>query len=227
MTIIGWVAAHTGLPSLHVNGVDSVAIGDGRSLAEGLGGRETVVSDPFAPPGMPVVYMAGGDSVTLTREIPDGVVDVVSDRTGRPVPGVCWSNEDDPEAWPSSVVRFGKSAARWAIEDPPITGSATFDLEDHQIEPLLRSVLRTHGVVLLAPGVPTPGVPGLRVVTIDKVSRTRATWSGQLQVSVDWTEASASGAAPVVTWGEWAGLGRGWEHVSVLDLAREIAGMPS
>ncbi|MDN5980091.1 hypothetical protein, partial [Bifidobacterium mongoliense] len=45
--------------------------------------------------------------------------------------------------------------------------------------------------------------------------------------AVDPRETKMSGAAPVVTWGEWQAFDHGWKNRTVLDLARLIAGMPA
>ena len=87
----------------------------------------------------------------------------------------------------------------------------------------------------MATGAPANGVPP-RVVTIDRVASKRVSGNGFTELSVSWTEVpwgspilgSASGerGAPVVTWGEWDAIDRGWSHRTYLDLCRLIAGMP-
>lgn len=212
MVVKAWVATHTGLPSIYSDTAVKVTVGD-RVLADGSG--PVLLSDALASPGVPTEYRVGSASYTLTRALGQADEGLITDASGRGVPGLTHVWDGDPVDWKSSVSRFGTRSARWSIEDPAVTGSSMFVLHDPALEDEMWRVVKRHGVVIIAPSQPTPGVP-LRCVTVDSVGRKRLTPDGLLEFTVAWTESQiSSGAAPVVTWGEWQALG---------DAAREKYG---
>ncbi len=75
----GWIAAHTGMPSLRVTVPGPVYAGD--RLLVNTSRLPALISDPLAPLGVPTVYRQGEHEVTLVR--PDTGFHMVTDRDGR------------------------------------------------------------------------------------------------------------------------------------------------
>lgn len=228
MTMRGWVGAVSGLASLLVDGPVTVQAG-GRVLAH-LPAGQHLVADALGEPGVPTVYAAGSESVTLTRAVGDWWGGVVTTMDGRAVPGVGWEDTSDKVAWKSGVATFNPRVRRWPVEEPARTGDATFTVDPGH-ESVLWDVLRAHSVLVVAPAAPTVGV-GLRCVTVESVTRERLS-DDLVQVDVSWVEVEpVSGGCPVVTWGEWAAYGvahpevSGWRAWSALEVARRVSGMP-
>lgn len=223
MALLGWVATHTGLPSLRVDGPTTVHAGD-RTLAV-LPTGQHLLSDALAVPGAPTVYRAGSDSVTLERTAEVDPSAVVTDAAGRAMAGLRHFDNSVPVDWRSSVTRFNSRVARWSIQDPPATGVSVVLLTDHELEPEAWRLLKRHGQLIIAQPTPTPGVP-MRIVTVDGVRRELFSPDGWIRFEISWTELlGVAGAAPVVTWGEWAALGHGWQALSALQVAQAVAGM--
>lgn len=239
-----WVAKHTGLPSFLIEGV---AVGqtvrvdatDGSrtwvAVRRVSTGAPVVASDVLAAPGVETTYtLAGAPSARLSRRGEAWWSGVVTGLDGRPVPGMAWEGDGDAHDWSSPVVRFGSHAARWPLEEVARTGSSVLTVEADELDRAWR-LLRSRQPLFMATGAPANGVPP-RVVTIDRVASKRVSGNGFTELSVSWTEVpwgspilgSASGerGAPVVTWGEWDAIDRGWSHRTYLDLCRLIAGMP-
>lgn len=64
----GWVNTVTGLPCFKVEGRGRLETDSGRVVFENDGGT-AYVCDVFAPPGVPVTYRFGGQSVVLSRAV--------------------------------------------------------------------------------------------------------------------------------------------------------------
>ena len=223
MTVIAWVASHTGLPSIYSSTPVRVSVGD-RVLADGS--APVLLSDALAEPGVPTTYTVGSASYTLTRAVGSRSGGVLTDATGRGVAGLVAVDNDDPVDWKSTITRFSPRSWRWSLTDEPVSGQSQVTLVDPSLESEVWATLRRHSVLVVGPARPTPGVP-MRCVTVDSVSRKRLGVAGMLSFDVSWTEAEgASGSAPVVTWSEWASLGQGWQAKSAVQLAHDIAGMP-
>lgn len=227
MAIVGWVATHTGLPSLHVTGPALVTVGE-RTLCVVGAGSERLVSDALAVPGVAATYVDGSQSVTLTRR-PSPGLDVVSNIWGRAIPMLRWERDEGKREWNSDVVLYPGGGSRRPEVLPARTGSGRFVLMDPVLEDEAWRVLQSTDSLIIAPGLPVPGLPPLIAVDVQTVARSIARWrDGILRLEVSWTEAvGQSGAAEVVTWGEWQAFDHGWKSRTMLDLARLIAGMPA
>lgn len=224
VTVRAWVASHTGLPSIYSSSAVRVSCGD-RVLADGSG--PVLVSDALAEPGVETVYTVGSATYGLTRAVGSASGGLVTDASGRGVPGLVAVDNGDPVSWKSSITRFSPRSWRWSAVDDPASGTSQVTLVDPSREADMWDVLQRHSVLVVGPARPTPGVP-VRCVTVDSVSRKRLGVEGLLSFEVSWTEAvGASGAAPVVTWGEWRGYDGGWRSRTSAELAHLIAGMPS
>jgi hypothetical protein len=207
VSVTAWVASHTGLPSIYSADPVRVTCGD-RVLADGSG--PVLLSDALAEPGVPTTYTVGDSSVTLTRAAGGRSEGILTMANGRGVQGLIYADNRDTVDLGVEPSRFNARISRWAIEDPPDTGTAVFVLTDLSREDEVVSVLRQHGQVVIGPARPTVGVP-MRMVTVAKPRRTRLS-SAAIQFEVPWTEfrvtsGQMSGAAPVVTWGEWEAFG--------------------
>jgi hypothetical protein len=227
MSVVGWVASHTGLPSIYSSDPVRVSVG-GRVLADGT--APVLLSDALAEPGVATEYRVGSELITLVRAAGGLGQAFLTNARGRGIPGLIYANNGDKLAWSSSVSRFNDRVERWSLSDPLVSGVGQVVLTDPAREADVWRVLRSHAPIIIAPDQSTPGV-SLRCVTVDSVSRSRIGRRGELLFDVSWTESrsavSRSGACPVVTWGEYQALGEGWQDYSMLDLCRIVAGMPS
>lgn len=259
MALTGWIARHTGLPSLMANGKDPIYAGARllavpgmvraprsaqwwkHTLAERKGPlltqpRTTLVSDAFAVPGSTLTYRQGDSTVTLTRPTAEWWRGMVSGLDGRTIPNLAWDATGDKRDWASSISRFNTRIARWSLEEPARTGAATLTLLDPPRSEDVWDLLRRSEPLIVAPGEHVDALPP-RFVTVDKIKSVRVLGDGITEWEVTWTEVpddspmlcgrqSGWGAAPVVTWAEWAAYDKAWKARTALDLCRQIAGMP-
>lgn len=227
MTIKAWVATHTGLPSICSDVPVRVTCGD-RVLADGT--TPVLLSDALAEPGVPTTYTAGGQTMTLTRKADGPQYALLTHLSGRGVHGLWYRDLGDPESWDSNVVRYPGGGARWSEHTPMRTGSGRFILWDPTQINQVWDLLRLKAPLVVGAAAPVSGASPLRVVTVDRVGRSRLTPDGATIWDVTWVEhpkVRVLSAAPVVTWGEYQALGEGWQTYSMLDLCRVVAGMPS
>jgi hypothetical protein len=222
-----WIAAHTGLPSFYSAEPVHVTQGD-RVLADGS--KPVLFSDPLAEPGVPTTYQIDGSPFEVTRPAGEIGKAVVTDESGRGVPGLLHVNDGAPLDWSSDVERFNTHVERWSIELPTRTGSSTFVALDSDIEGTVWGLFQSRSRLVIASARPVRGVP-LMVVSVDKVSRDRLVRrQGALQFSVSWTECPADDIrpAPVVTWGEYSTESGGqFTTETYMEACKRIAGMPA
>lgn len=238
MAVTAWVAEHTGLPSFHVTADERIVVGDRVLRAPG---GPVLLSDALAHPGTATVYSVGGVEISLTRR-DDGhaLLDITSRRR---VPLV-WLG-DDSDAWDPRLSMFQPSGRRsplprWSLRAATPSGTLaarTMGEATHVLRGLLTGDRRTPLIALHSPRacqIPGCDIDPVRVVLVGASSSIRQgrvdvatrSWSIPYQ-GIDPTEGRYTGATPVVTWGEYASLGAGWQAKSALDLAHEIGGMPS
>lgn len=221
-----WAATHTGLPSFHVVTTELVRVTCGDRLVAVLEAGEHLFSDPLAAPGSST-YEVGGVGYAVSRVAGAAHEAIFTDEAGRGVAGLLHVNNSDPVSYKPSLSQFNRRVVRWAIDDPPMSGTSVLVLLDAALESGVWRVLRRHARVIVSPAVVTAGVP-LRRVVVTGVSRSRVSGDGVLRFEVAWSEADGPApVAPVVTWGEWAGLGTGWQDLSPVEVAQAVAGMPS
>ena len=232
--ITGWIATHTGLPSLRVvaESAKVQVLRDGELWFTVAAGEVRLVSDAAAPLGTPVVYTAGAEAVTLTRA--DTGRHMVTDIRGRNQASVRAVGNDDTEM-PSGVAFFdpGRSFARWPLARQYETGELVVrtDLEDTaalaELAHAKSPVFSMHSPS--ACEIPDCDIPPVRqiVLTSARNQRTGRIDRAVREWDLQWRETDeSSGVAPVVTWGEYAAASDGWTGESYGDICRRIAGMP-
>ena len=230
--MIGWIAAHTGLPSLKL--VDSGPVYAGDRLLINPTRLPALISDPLAPPGVPITYRQGEHHVTLVR--PDTGVHMVTDRDGRTGARIALLGDDateqgagvaffEPDTGHGDVPQWGRIPSGRGTLSCRTAGEDTARLLS-----LIRA--RTPLVSLHSaracqiPGCDIPPVRGFiagsaRYARDGVVTQARRVWE------IPWTEyRGETAAAPVVTWGEYEAHSQGWTEESYEDLCRRIAGMP-
>ena len=229
----GWIATHTGLPSLRVTEPGPIYAGS-RLLARAPD-EGAIISDPLAPLGSPVEYRQGDHAVTLMR--PDDGQHMVTDPTGRRAVRIALLGDDatDPDTGLSLFTpdTGGPSIPSWRCGVLDTTGTLearTAGLDTATMLELVRArcpIIQLHSP--RACQIPDCDIPPVRVILAQSarhardgvVSRARREWS------IPWTEyRGETGAAPVVTWGEYEAHSQGWTEESYEDLCRRIAGMP-
>lgn len=229
--LVTWTATHTGLPSFRVVSDVPVRVVCGERVVARLDAGDHLFSDALAAPG-PNSYTIGGlERMVLRRD--DGFL--LTDAAGRRRVVIDLLG-DDAVSRESGLVTFGNTdVARWPLSRPRATGSLAARTSGEDTVQL-RALVQARGplVSVHSPSlcqIPECDIPPVRRILVREssesrtgtVDRARRTWS------IAWREdPSASPApAPVVTWGEWAGLGEGWQDVSAVAVAQLVAGMPS
>lgn len=245
MSITGWIATHTGLPSVVTDATGPVYAGDrllGTVTASTVG---TAMSDPLAAPGVPVTYTQGGDTVTLTRASIGS--HAMTDALGRTVTPFKWLTDDstDLQVSASTMVTTTWQAERWPLVQPPRTftlnalteGEATINLGTLAIGPGL--VIIFHDLSVCE--AEDCDIPPMQTVVVTKASNARTARFPKAQRSWSLTCVARDGlesttamipatgyGAPVVTWGEAEAFDPKWQDTyTYTELVQKIAGMPS
>lgn len=209
MALTGWVAAHTGLPSLMATGGEPVYAGDRLLTVPGtvrdphttqwwaetrrhghqlpMVPATTLVSDAMAVPGATITYRQGDSTVTLTRPEAEWWRAMISRLDGRTIPDLIWEGEGDKRDWASSVKHLGPGLARWSLTQPARTGTATLTLLDPDRLEDVWDLLRSPEPLIIAPGQHADAVPP-RFVTVDKATSQRISGDGLIRFTVNWTE---------------------------------------
>ena len=232
--MFGWIADHTGLPSLSISADDTdvQVLRGGEPWFTVKAGEARLVSDAAAPLGTPVTYTAGADTVILTR--PDTGGHLITDAQGRNWARVRTVGNDDTEV-PSGVSFFdqGRSFAWWPLARQFDTGEMVVRTDPADTT-VLRELARVKSPVfsLHSPSaceIEDCDIPLVRQVVFTKAGNKR---TGRVDRAVRewvlaWRESDGlDGAAPVVTWGEYAAASSGWTGESYVDLCRRVGGMP-
>ena len=230
--MIGWIAAHTGLPSLKL--VDLGPVYAGSRLLARAPDEGAIISDPLAPLGSPVEYRQGDHTVTLIR--PDDGRHMVTDPTGRRAVRIALLGDDatdqgtgvsffEPDTGHGDIPQWGRV--------PSARGTLSCRTAGEDTARLL-SLIRARTPLVSLHSLRACQIPGcdiqpVRVILAQSaryardgvVSRARRVWE------IPWTEyRGETAAAPVVTWGEYEAHSDGWTEESYEDLCRRIAGMP-
>lgn len=235
MALVGFVARHTGLPSLRITSAGPVYAGD-RLLTVARSGD--VVSDLLAPAGEPVTYRQGARQVTLRRATTSPRFASVVGLNGRGLHRCWWRADGDKTSWSSPASIFTTGAVRWPLTPRPRTGSGALVLWQPEDREAMWELLRSRQPLVISSGAPVLGVPPVRAVVVTKVQAERISPEGAIWYDVDWTEVpldsptlrgvdGGTGACPVVTWGEWDAADHAWLNRTYLDVCRLVAGMPS
>ena len=230
-SVIGWIAQHTGLPSLLIDGPGVVYAGD-RVLTVATGGM--VVSDPFAPLGKPITYRHESASVTLTR--PDLGIDLITSADGHSQVPIHLLGRDETDLDTGMTVFTaggGFGIPSWPLHGLPERGA----IECRTAGPdtlILKGLLAGHGpmVKLHSPQachVPDCDVPPVLVFLASKAKHARdgvITQARRIWQIPYTAHRVAQAASPVVTWEEYARASNGWTDESYHLLCSRIAGMP-
>ena len=232
--MFGWIADHTGLPSLSISADDTdvQVLRGGEPWFTVKAGEARLVSDAAAPLGTPVTYTAGADAVILTR--PDTGGHLITDAQGRNRARVRTVGNDDTEV-PSGVSFFdqGRSFAQWPLARQFETGEMVVRTDPADTT-VLRELARVKSPVfslhsLSACEIEDCDIPLVRQVVFTRAGNQR---TGRVDRAVRewvlaWRESDGlDGAAPVVTWGEYADVSDGWTNESYAEICRRIGGMP-
>lgn len=219
MPITGWIATHTGLPSIMATGKEPVYAGDRLFAVPGMArdkrpltGRAKMIrelegpkltepvtmilSDAYAVPGTTIKYTQGDSSVTLTRPEVEWWRGMVSGLNGRTVPGLIWEEAQDKREWSSPVSRYNSLIARWPMLEVARTGGGQFVLDDPSHVNNVWEILQKREPLILTPGAPADVLPS-RFITVDKVDSARITGDGIIRWNVKWHEVPEIGRAHV------------------------------
>lgn len=235
MTQKTWVAAHTGLPCIYSSEDVTVSADGGRVLHHKGAGAPFMVADALAAPGVATRYMVGDVAHELTRT-PSHAGDLLLTRlNGRGVVGLRAQPVKDILSWSSDAKIMPNGYVRKPLTIQPRAGKTIALAFTASVVEEAWELLRDRQPVVVGTGAPVPGV-GIRVVQVKAVDvdwlastglhRVKFTWSEVVRAQLDASHAF-SGAAPVLTWGEWVSTGNAWKNVTYTQLAREIAGMPA
>lgn len=226
VTVTAWTASHTGLPSFRIVTDIAVTVAAGQRKVAALEPGDHLLSDAFADPGATTLYTIGAGSFLVARMSGVPVEAVFTDVRGRGVAGLLYQANADPIDFRPNVVQFNRTVTRWPAEVPPVSGRGVLIMTDPSREPDVWRVCQARSKAILSPSHTSPDDP-LRTIVVTGVRRSRLKKAGWLEFEVSWTETDAPATvAPVVTWGEWAGLGTGWRSKSLVQVARDLAGMP-
>lgn len=210
MPITGWIATHTGLPSIMATGKEPVYAGDRLFAVPGMArdkrpltGRAKMIrelegpkltepvtmilSDAYAVPGTTIKYTQGDSSVTLTRPEVEWWRGMVSGLNGRTVPGLIWEEAQDKREWSSPISRYNSLIARWPMLEVARTGGGQFVLDDPSHVNNVWEILQKREPLILTPGAPADVLPS-RFITVDKVDSARITGDGIIRWNVKWHE---------------------------------------
>ena len=230
MSLTGWVATHTGLPSFHVVGsgdllAEHEALGWSRPRLVARVQGEALVSDPGAGEGTPTEYRFGFDSVTLTRRGVSASSDVghqwVTSADGQLLAGVKLVG-DDPREYDTGATIFtsalGRQIPRFPLGQKPSTGTLTV-LSTLAATEVLRemTVLRAPlWVVHNASACEIPGcdIEGARLIVpqrmresrtgrVDRATREWAIDYSRVPDALAGSDVAPASGVPVVTWGDW------------------------
>lgn len=180
-----------------------------------------LLSDALAEPGVPTVYKVGSATYTLTRR-DDG--HMLTDARGRGRVSLAWLGADEDE-WDPRLSMFDPSGvrspvSRWSLRPSTPTGTLqarTLADQTQAMRDLVGADHRGPVIAIHSPRecqVPECDIPPVRLVVLGEAQSQRSarvdvaarSWSLPYR-AVDPRETKMSGAAPVVTWGEWEALG--------------------
>lgn len=227
MSVKVWIATHSGLPSIYSDEDVTVKVSDGRILRAAGQGAPFYISDALALPGVELTYTVGSTPHALTRKAKNPGLGIIAALDGRGIDGIYQINNQDTTQWDSDVSRYSTGINRWPLNSPNESGESILTFFDPKAEEKLMQILKAKAPIIIGPALPTPGVP-MRVVTVTSIERRRHL-NARITLTLSWTAIDAnqiSGAAPLITWGEWASQKKGWQNRTFNQLAKQIAGMP-
>lgn len=232
------MAAHTGMPSFRLQGAGRlVVVNGGRRVATVGADGDVFVSDPGAEIGVNVSYSFAGSTVALRRSNPFGDGFLLTDSRGRGAVNVKVLGHDSQGS--DVGVSFFEGDSQFPVVEyewaaPSYTGSLEL-LSGPGDTTKMRNLMQAREPLWIVHNRTTCQIEGCDFGASRLVQPTR--WSAQRSPRVDaaWRQWSIEYRllrrstvvdSPVVSWGDWAVTGSGWEAKSVVQLARQIAGMP-
>ena len=230
--MIGWIASHTGLPSLYITTLGAVYAGD-RLLVDPAQ-VPVMVSDPLAQLGTPVVYRQGSSTVTLTGADPG--YHIVASSDGRLAARIALLGEDattqgsglslfEPDSDHEDIPQWGRVPSPSGTLACRTTGIYTARMLS-MVKSRAPLVAFHSPSACEIPGCDIP--PVLPFVAGDaSYQRTGTKLEARRVWSIPWTGYTPAGwSAPVVTWGEYAAASPGWTQESYVEICQRVAGMP-
>lgn len=257
MAFIGWVATHTGLPSLYATGTGrlTAVTGVGRErLITNVSGA-ALVSDAGAAPGVETRYSFGGATLSLQRvgdadgSLPDPT-DWITTADGTVVANIQVLGDDerahetDAEVFTSAL---GRQIPRYRLGQSPATGTVEVATVGEGTLLLRELVAARQPLWLLHNAVACQlrgcDVEGARLIVPQRLVEVRSARRDVAQrnweifytrVPDDLVGARVerTDGVPVVTWGQWEAWGEtnrpsGWQNWSEVQVAQRVAGMPA
>lgn len=238
MTLKGFIAAHSGLPSFMIDAGPYRLYRQRVLIDKGVG--PTIISDPAAPVGKPTEYhvQTAEDnwSELLTRP-GIGAAYLLSDAQGRGLVPVRITNGDDT-GWDcgAAVYRPANRAApvvRYSFP-PRSTGTLQFSAGPEATGRVRELVARQEPFFLLHDHsvcrIPSCDVPATRLIvpTGDITeSRTARIDAAHRAWNMQYTRLPESAASKQIflTWGDWVRAEDSWENSSYVELAETIGGL--
>nr|DAX21544.1 MAG TPA: hypothetical protein [Caudoviricetes sp.] len=239
MTIKAWTSKETGLPSFFLDGKDIGAqVYAGNRLVNPTGTPQ-VFSDMFAAPGVETEYSIGSLRYGLRRV---GPPHALASLDGRVTATVSWIG-DDARAYDTRVATFDlqdrrTAIARYSTVSAEPTGRLEFLAyadESALVEKLLDTrqplvSLHSHA----ACGLRDCDVPEVRCVTVTSASskrtgrrdRVRREWALGYKPADMEEAATAAGGGSLITWGAVQAKYGKWRHMTYLQAAQWLTGMP-
>lgn len=240
MGLKGWVARHTGMPSLWTDWRSPIYIDDKEWMTPEVSQLNTALSLPLAPVGAPVRYRQGGTTYTLTRTVPGGE-HMLTSLDGHAQATFRWVGEDQTDLGLEvfSVKTKLGVADRWPLIPPERTFTLeclTTPAQTKAMEELLakRSPLLLHHNKSVCQMNPCD-IEAVRAVVVTKAAHARTKRRPQaerrwtLSCSVrDLTALRREGShvTPVLIWGEWDAYDHQWRNRTYTELLRLITGAP-
>lgn len=233
MSLTGWVNNMLKLPVLQVQAAAPTSLMvDGETVCTIPQGVH-VFPVPTAPAGVPAIYQAGSDKITLTRPASSMRYAHVTGLDGRGVTVLHRATGDimheASAAETFQTVSGHHAVTRYAPQKPPAQGDLLFLTETAEQSNRLRNVLTSRGAVVVATGAPVKGVPAVRVITVTDFDFARVTPWGAREVRVKYVETSMRGVfdtiikqGGIATYREARNNGLTFRDGSYLDIARKL-----
>lgn len=231
MTVKTWLHKETGLPSFYLDKQDvNTPVYAGSRLVRGVEnhGGAVVFSDPFAMPGAPTTYTIGTQTVTMTRPGATMGTQIVTDLQGKQIPGLGAQPVPVMNTWKSSAKVWETGAVRYPPIAPLRTGETQFILYDPAREDEVWNLLQSHTPLIVTTGAPVPGRQAMLAVVVSDVTQTWIGHVGYQRWNVKWTEYTGTSTSTVnaLTWGAVQAKWRTWQHMSWIQAAHELTGLP-
>lgn len=239
MTIRAWLSRETGLPSFFLDGNDTGARVYAGGRLVNPPGTPQAFSDMFAAPGVETEYVVGSVRYSLRRVGPPHALASIDGRVTAPV---SWIG-DDARTYDTRVATFDLQdrrtpIARYSTVAADPTGTLEF-LTYAESSALVEQLLETRQPLVslhshAACGLRDCDVPEVRCVTVTRASskrtgrrdRVRREWTLDYKPADMEESARAAGGGSLITWGAVQAKYGKWRHMTYLQAAQSLTGMP-